>query len=168
MLKLPRASFWREWRTALALSAVLICVASHAKAATRHHHHRHHPRADVALHLPKAGEPLELHPLINAARPDLGRGNFTGLHAAWCAAGLNIWLHRAGYAASRSNLAISFARYGRATIEHIGAIAVLAHHVGIVVGVSKRGPILLSANHGHRVGIGPYSARQIVAYRDPV
>lgn len=50
----------------------------------------------------------------------------------------------------------------------IGSIAVLRHHVGIVVGRTARGPVLLSGNHSRRVGVGVYSARRILAYREPV
>lgn len=40
------------------------------------------------------------------------------------------------------------------------------HHVGIVQGYDSRGnPILISGNHGRRVGIGTYSKSAVIAYR---
>lgn len=39
-------------------------------------------------------------------------------------------------------------------------------HVGIVQGYDERGnPIIISGNHGHRVGVGTYSKRMVIAYR---
>ena len=81
---------------------------------------------------------------------------------------MNVWLARAGYRGTDDGRAISFARYGRPSGPQIGSIAVMRHHVGIVIGHASRGPVLLSGNHGHRVGIGVYSARRIIAYREPV
>ncbi len=121
--------------------------------------------------------------LIGVARQYLGRGNFTGFHEAWCADALRAWLRRGGYSIrGTDHRAISFARYGRQTGPHVGAIAVLRHHVGIVAGFApcasgrrtpERAPnacsvILLSGNHGHRVALGGYAARRIIAFRDPI
>ena len=40
------------------------------------------------------------------------------------------------------------------------------HHVGIVKGYDGRGnPLLISGNHGRRVGIGTYSKSAVIAYR---
>ena len=63
--------------------------------------------------------------------------------------------------------AISWLRKPR-TIARIGAIAVMPHHIGIVKGFDKRGnPILISGNHGHKVGIGAYPRGRILAYVTP-
>lgn len=106
-------------------------------------------------------------PLIAIARHYIGSGNFTGLRAPWCMAAMRIWLARAGYQAPRSNRAIDGLRIGRPSAPRIGAIAVMRHHIGVVVGFSPRGPVILSGNHRHRVGVGVYPARRIIAYRSP-
>jgi len=106
--------------------------------------------------------------LLSVAQRDLGRGNFTGINAAWCAAALGRWLHEAGYSRLASLRAVDYRRYGRATSAHVGAIAVLAHHVGIVAGFSPNGVVLLSGNHRRRVGLGVYSAWRILAFREAV
>lgn len=50
----------------------------------------------------------------------------------------------------------------------INAIAVMRHHVGIVTGFTNNGdPILISGNHGHKVGIAVYPKHRILAYVAP-
>ncbi len=106
---------------------------------------------------------------MSVARRDLGRGNFTGFREEWCADALRAWLRQAGHSvAGTDHRAISFARYGRPTFAHVGAVAVLSHHVGIVAAFTGRGVVLLSGNHGRRVGLGVYSPRRILAFRDPL
>lgn len=47
----------------------------------------------------------------------------------------------------------------------IGAIAVMRHHVGIVKDFNRNGdPIIISGNHGRKVGEGVYSKHRILAY----
>jgi hypothetical protein len=140
----------------LALSPVPLAAASSV-------HHRHSDRS-ASLDW----RDLDRHPLIAAARADMGARNFTGLNAAWCAAALRIWLRRGGYSAPRSNRAIDFKSYGRSAGPRAGMIAVLRHHVGIVVGFAHRRLVLISGNHGHRVGLGTYDIHRIVAFREPV
>ncbi len=107
--------------------------------------------------------------LLSVARAYLGRGNFTGYREAWCADALRAWLRQSGHSiAGTDHRAISFARYGRPTSPHVGAVAVLRHHVGIVAAVTGRSVVLLSGNHGRRVALGVYSRRRIVAFREPV
>ena len=107
--------------------------------------------------------------LLEVAERYIGSHRFTPFRRPWCADAIGAWLHQAGYSSTGDGRAISYAHYGRATTPHIGAIAVMPHHVGVVVGFSKdRGPILVSGNHRHRVGVGVYSAHRIIAYREPV
>ncbi len=107
--------------------------------------------------------------VLSVARRYLGRGNFTGFHEAWCADALRAWLRQSGHStAGTDHRAISFAHYGRPTSPHVGAVAVLRHHVGIVAGVTRRGVVLLSGNHGRHVALGVYPLRRIIAFRDPV
>ncbi len=81
---------------------------------------------------------------------------------------MRAWLRASGHPISGTDhRAVSFARYGRPTSPHVGAVAVLPHHVGIVAGVSRAGVVLLSGNHGRRVAYGVYPMRRIIAFRDP-
>lgn len=105
--------------------------------------------------------------LLAVAERYIGSRRFTPYARAWCADALNAWLRQAGYRGTGDGRAISFARYGRASGLKVGAIAVMRHHVGIVVGRSKRGVVLLSGNHSRRVGIGIYASHRIVAFREP-
>jgi uncharacterized protein (TIGR02594 family) len=115
-----------------------------------------------------AASALRSTPLLAAASRFLGGGNFTHFRGPWCAAAVGRWLSIAGYRRLRSLRAIDYARYGRRSGPRPGALAVMRHHVGIVVGVSRRGVLLLSGNHRHRVSLGVYPRRRIVAYRSPV
>jgi hypothetical protein len=145
----------RRLGVVLALASALVWLAMpHAHAATRHHrHYRHHPHG---------------RDLVAVAQPYIGRGNFTGFHGKWCAAAVGRWLTQAGFRRLPSLRAIDYRHYGRPSGPVHGAIAVMRHHIGIVVGLSGRGVLILSGNHSHRVGLGVYSARKIVAYRRPV
>jgi uncharacterized protein (TIGR02594 family) len=108
--------------------------------------------------------------LIGEARKYLGT-NPTSRKRLWCARFMNFVLAKAGFAGTNSDAAKSFAAYGQRISEpKVGAIAVLTRgrrggHVGIVTGFDSRGnPILLSGNHGHRVGYGVYSRSRVIAY----
>ncbi len=144
-----------------------------------------HDLVRIGLRRPDAGRLASWGnpPLLTVERAYLGRGNFTGFREAWCADALRAWLRQSGHSiAGTDHRAISFALYGRATSPHVGALAVLRHHVGIVAGfvscasgrrTPERAPdkcrvVLLSGNHGRRVGLGAYSARRIIAFREPI
>jgi uncharacterized protein (TIGR02594 family) len=80
-------------------------------------------------------------------------------------------LERSGYQGTGSDAANSFASYGRRVSgPQVGAIAVMTRgknggHVGIVSGVDASGnPIIISGNHGHRVGEGVYPRGRVYAY----
>ena len=106
--------------------------------------------------------------LIAVAQRYIGARRFTAHARAWCADALGVWLHKAGYSNTGDGRAISYLRYGHPAPMRVGAIAVLKHHVGIVADVTPRGVVLLSGNHGRKVGYGLYSARRILAFRWPV
>lgn len=142
------------------------------------------PRAQIVVPLRTRGrqrmrpvrtmlaEPLDIRTapqLVAVAQRYIGARRFTAHARAWCADALGVWLHKAGYSNTGDGRAISYLRYGRpAGGPRIGAIAVMRHHVGIVIGRTARGPVLLSGNHARRVGVGVYSAHRILAYREPV
>jgi uncharacterized protein (TIGR02594 family) len=115
-----------------------------------------------------AGSPA----LVAEARRWIGT-NPTGMARLWCARFMNFVLARVGYRGTGSDLAMSFRNYGhRITRPQVGAIAVLSRrgggHVGVVSGFDARGnPIIISGNHGRRVGEGRYQRTRIVAYVMP-
>jgi uncharacterized protein (TIGR02594 family) len=82
-------------------------------------------------------------------------------------------LERTGRRGTGSNLALSFAHYGRRVSgPQIGAIAVMGRsgggHVGVVSGIDPHGnPILISGNHGHQVAEAVYPRGRIFAYVMP-
>jgi uncharacterized protein (TIGR02594 family) len=111
--------------------------------------------------------------LVSEARRWIGT-NPTGWERVWCARFLNFVLKRSGYAGSGSNMAKSFASYGRRVPgPQIGAIAVMTRganggHVGVVSGIDRSGnPIIISGNHNKRVAESTYPARRIYAYVMP-
>ena len=111
--------------------------------------------------------------LVSEARKYLGT-NPTDRKRLWCATFMNMVLAKLGYAGTNSDAAKSFAYYGRRISEpKIGAIAVLSRgkrggHVGVVSGIDSQGnPIIISGNHGHRVGEAVYSRARVIAYVMP-
>jgi hypothetical protein len=108
--------------------------------------------------------------VLSIARHDVGR-NPTGWSHQWCAKWLDMVLRRAGKPGG-GNLARAYASYGRPSHARVGAIAVMATHVGIVTHVGKGFVTLISGNHsgrsGHRtVGYGNYRMSRIIAFRAP-
>jgi uncharacterized protein (TIGR02594 family) len=111
--------------------------------------------------------------VVSEARRYIGT-NPTGRSTLWCAAFMNMVLERAGHKASGSNMARSFASYGRRVSgPQVGAIAVMSRgrrggHVGVVSGIDPNGnPIVISGNHGRRVAESTYSRGRIYAYVMP-
>lgn len=111
--------------------------------------------------------------LVAKARSYLG-SNPTGMSAAWCARFMNMVLEKSGRRGTGSNMARSFASYGRRVAgPQVGAIAVMARgrgggHVGIVSGIDKSGnPVIISGNHNRRVGEAVYPRGRIYAYVMP-
>lgn len=107
--------------------------------------------------------------LVAEARRWMGT-NPTGMARLWCARFMNFVLGRLGYRGTGSDLAMSFRHYGHPIAEpQVGSIVVLTRrgggHVGVVSGVTSSGnPIIVSGNHGRRVGEGVYPRSRVVAY----
>jgi uncharacterized protein (TIGR02594 family) len=86
---------------------------------------------------------------------------------------MNMVLQKTGHKGTGSDMASSFARYGRRVSgPQVGAIAVMSRrgggHVGVVSGIDAKGnPIIISGNHGHRVAEATYSRGRIYAYVMP-
>lgn len=110
--------------------------------------------------------------VVAEARRYIG-GNPTGRSRLWCARFMNMVLKRAGHRGTGSDMARSFAHYGRRVSgPQVGAIAVMGRrgggHVGVVSGIDRRGnPIIVSGNHGHRVAESVYPRGRIHAYVVP-
>jgi uncharacterized protein (TIGR02594 family) len=111
--------------------------------------------------------------LISEARRWIGT-NPTSRRTLWCAAFMNFVLERTGRKGTGSNMAWSFASYGRRVSgPQIGAIAILSRgprggHVGIVSGIDENGnPILISGNHNNRVDEAPYPRQRVQVYVMP-
>ena len=119
-----------------------------------------------------AANPAGSSALVAEARRWIGT-NPTGKTRLWCARFMNFVLDRLGYRGTGSDLAMSFRDYGhRVSGPELGAIAVLSRrgggHVGIVSAVDANGnPVIISGNHGRRVGEGTYSQSRVVAYVMP-
>lgn len=134
------------------------------KASTRHwqgHRHRVHVQVSEGwggLSAPPSG-------LVAAAERYLG-GNPTGWAHNWCSQFLNaVVLPAAGLRGTGDARAISFAHWGVPSGPEPGAIAVMSHHVGIVMADHGATVTLISGNHGHRVAIGDYPRVRILAFR---
>jgi uncharacterized protein (TIGR02594 family) len=128
-------------------------------------------RASHAAVAPMAG--FGSSSLVTAARAYLGT-NPTGMGSLWCARFMNLVLEKTGRRGTGSNMARSFASYGRRVSgPQVGAIAVMSRgrgggHVGIVSGIDKSGnPIIISGNHNRRVGEAVYPRGRIYAYVMP-
>jgi uncharacterized protein (TIGR02594 family) len=111
--------------------------------------------------------------LVSEARKYMGT-NPTSRSRLWCATFMNMVLAKAGYSGTNSDAAKSFAQYGHRINEpQVGAIAVLTRgknggHVGVVSGVDNHGnPIIISGNHGKRVGEAIYPRSRVIAYVMP-
>jgi uncharacterized protein (TIGR02594 family) len=142
-------------------------AARHARPAQDNNRLRSTPA--VATKRPVFGWPK----LVTEARKYVGT-NPTARKKLWCATFMNMVLARTGYAGTGSDAARSFASYGKRINEpRVGAIAVLSRgknggHVGIVTGVDANGnPIIISGNHGRRVGEATYSRKRVIAYVMP-
>ncbi len=179
-----------------AFSVVLLSTPTPASAKSRLHHvrsaHAYHDRHYASHHSGRRfarrharhvaaadrSQPVEAYTgfgsnVVEEARRYIG-GNPTGRRSLWCARFMNMVLEHSGYHGSGSDMASSFAGYGRRLPgPQVGAIAVMSRgrrggHVGIVSGIDAKGnPIVISGNHGHRVAEAVYSVGRVYAYVMP-
>ncbi|WP_438276250.1 TIGR02594 family protein [Nitrobacter sp.] len=138
----------------------------------RHYHHRYRHASRSAEETGFSGGGFVSN-IVAEARRYIG-GNPTGRSRLWCARFMNMVLKRSGHQGTGSDMASSFAHYGRRVSgPQVGAIAVMGRrggggHVGVVSGVDRRGnPIIVSGNHGHRVAEAVYPRGRIYAYVIP-
>ena len=109
--------------------------------------------------------------LVEDARRYIGT-NPTGRSSLWCGAFMDMVLKQTGHKGG-GNLALGYLKYGtRVSGPQVGAIAVMGRHggghVGVVSGIDANGnPIIISGNHGKKVGEGVYSRSRVIAYVMP-
>jgi uncharacterized protein (TIGR02594 family) len=110
--------------------------------------------------------------IVAEARRWIGT-NPTTRATLWCARFMNFVLGRLGLPGTASDLAKSFASYGK-PLERpkVGAIAVMNRkgggHVGVVSGFDKDGdPIIISGNYSRRVAEAVYARSRIITYVSP-
>lgn len=161
---------------AIALAASPFAEARPGKHV-RHvrHHHRHH-------HVRVVQQPVTDYErnfffsrsmdIVQDARRYLNSGPIFGRTTLWCARFMNYILKETGHRGTGSDMAASFASYGKAVRPQVGAIAVMHRrgggHVGVVSGFDNRGnPIIISGNHGNRVREASYDRRRVYKYVMP-
>ena len=112
-------------------------------------------------------------PVVAEARRYLGT-NPTKRRSLWCGAFMNLVLERSGHKRGPSDLAKSFASYGRRIPgPQVGALAVMSRgprggHVGVVSGIDPSGNVIVvSGNHNNTVAESVYPRRRILAYVMP-
>ncbi|ABE61566.1 conserved hypothetical protein [Nitrobacter hamburgensis X14] len=140
----------------------------------RHHQHRHRHTRVSRSRADETGfsDGGFVSNIVSEARRYIG-GNPTGRSRLWCARFMNMVLARSGHRGTGSDMASSFAHYGRRVSgPQVGAIAVMSRrgggHVGVVSGVDRRGnPIVVSGNHGRRVAESVYPRSRVYAYVVP-
>ena len=163
-------------RLTILVAAILLSLPTIADAKPRHHYRHHHHLHHARHHHPHVARGIVpggifsgfTGGLVERARADIGKtASQLGLRRSlWCSAYMNL-ITGGG---THSDLAVSWLGRPR-TSAHVGAIAVVRsrrNHVGVVSGFDAHGnPIIISGNHGHRVGEGVYPRRAVIAYVQP-
>ncbi|WP_158811380.1 hypothetical protein, partial [Beijerinckia sp. L45] len=177
------SAFWRIWLVALVAIAAFAALALNARAAEAHiarHHHRHAHHARHFYHARLIASVVDrvagfararvvdvasvggvATDVVREALRWVGHGNMTGTRGPWCQDFDTFVLRRTGHQTIASRLARDAVYAGRPISGPVpGAIMSMPHHTGFVVEVLSPGRVLvISGNHGHRVGLGVYSTR---------
>jgi hypothetical protein len=106
--------------------------------------------------------------MISTARSYAGR-NPTGRSRQWCGEFMAMVVRQSGGRVPEGHAkASSWAKLPRTT-EHVGAVAVMPHHVGIVTGQCEGGGVqIVSGNFGRvKVGEGCVPRSRIMAFVQP-
>ena len=116
-----------------------------------------------------ASEPHTSGTLADQARAYVGQRNPTGYHGPWCGSFVGMVADKAGVKKPAGfRQARSWLHAGpRLARAEPGAIAIMAHHVGIVLAVQDAGVIMISGNYQRRVAISFVNFRQIRAFVEP-
>jgi uncharacterized protein (TIGR02594 family) len=107
--------------------------------------------------------------LVRTALRYVGGRDPSGFRGEWCGDFMGYVARKSGYRVPEGfRLARRWALAGRRLRRPVpGAEMVMAHHVGIVLKTVGRNVLLLSGNHGHRVGIGWYPIARAIAFVEP-
>ena len=163
---------------AAVLAALFVFGVSTAFAHGGRHHVRHHHGhfRHRAVHGHRKGGnrvlgisrslPVVAPDLVAEAERFLGSRNPTGFRGEWCGAFLGLVAHRVGrFVPDGFRLAARWISAGpRLPGPAIGALAVYSHHVGIVAGMTARGPLLISGNWNRRVAEGVQRRGRFLGY----
>ena len=150
------------WRGAAALAWVWLCPVAPAHAIGGYHPAASSPTSDngAAVRFVAGGSAL-----VDRALADLGKGNFTRLPGAWCAWATSAWLEAIGKPRLPNGLAASALSYGPHVVSpQPGDLAVLPHHVGIVVEDRGGEIVIVSGNWSHRVAVAAIPRRTVRAF----
>jgi hypothetical protein len=120
------------------------------------------------LRMPEAAATARAWRGVGGAAERAGRylgTNPTGWARVWCGRFLRMIVP--SDPGTAFNVARTWARYGSAAPGPVaGAIGVMPHHVGIVLGRCPNGQVLLrSGNHKRTVGDGCYAQHRFIAFR---
>jgi len=175
-------------RRIIILAAILFAalpLASEASARGRHHHHhqrhhRHHRQHTALIDIAPAETSIfSFHQsrgakMLAEAERWIGSRNPTNFRGPWCGSFMNMVAQKVGAKSPDGYLqARQWVHAGRRIKSPaVGAIAVLLRrgggHVGIVESVEPDGnPVIVSGNHGNRVGVGVYPKSRVLAYVEP-
>lgn len=148
----------------------------HKKAYKKKIHHKAVKVHRTAKKLTSEPKPVNqpASELLQEAKKYLG-GNPTGWRSLWCARFIAFLRPAIAERLKRMGLNPNWARDyaklpGAKHSGNIGDLVVLSSrgsggHIGILKDFDERGnPIIISGNHGHKVGIGTYSKSRVIAY----
>lgn len=164
IVQAERSVLRRAAIAAVGIAALLAAAvwSGGAHAATRHHHKhdRHIGQSDSSL-------VADARRYVGATAGQLGLPG-----SLWCADFMNKVVRETGHEPTHSREAKSFLSRPHLPGPRVGAIAVLVRrgggHVGVVSGIDANGnPIVISGNHGRRVGESVYPRSRVIAYVAP-
>jgi len=153
---------YRFWRAAATLAWVSLCLGSPAHAIGGYRPSVLAATSDngAAVRFVEGGSAL-----VQRALADLGRDKFTAFSGPWCADAVSAWLASIGKPPLANRMAASALAYGPHINSPVsGDLAVMRHHVGIVVEDRGGKVVIVSGNWSHRVAVSVVSRRAFLAF----
>ena len=152
------------WRSAAALAWVWLCcsMGSPAFAVGGYHSGGASVTSDngAAVRFVAGGSAL-----VQRALADLGKGNFTGIRAPWCALSVSAWLEAIGKPRLPNGLASSGLAYGpHVASPRAGDLAIMKGHIGIVMEDMGSTIRIVSGNYSHKVSVAVLPRRAFIAF----
>lgn len=155
-------------RVVILTTLALIALASNAEARPIHRSNNFPDGVRSSYGVPEPTIAWTSIDLVSRARAFLGT-NPTGWAHVWCGRFMAMIAPSAAAKLRNPNWAKDWLALPH-TSARVGAIAVLSRgrrggHIGVVSGFDVRGnPVIVSGNHGHRVGEGIYPRSRILAF----